>query len=235
MPILTIFTLTNFTLVFLSCIITIFILRLYYTPANYRQVRRLPYIIRLIVLKYVSYLVCSNYHYNEENDIEVIIDNTHKFNDDKIVYTLNEKKNTVERKKTIEMEIVSVNNHHSTTTKMKTTIRRRKYNLVKTNNEELALNLLSTLKSLKKKLIDNNNKLNEINNSLTTNLKLVNETNNLKYKEEWKQAALIIDRMFFYIFLIAMPLTLTVFFKTNFIEYITSSNKKVDSNVPNEC
>ena len=157
MPILTIFTLTNFTLVFISCVMTILILRLYYTPStfnsNYREVRRLPYIIRLVVFKYLAYLVCSNFHYNEENDrndIEMIDTNiqTKKLNNKIEYYTINEKRKRFERKNKIEMDLISLKN--LSTTKMKTTTIRRRSNLGKTNNEALALNVLSTLKSLKK-------------------------------------------------------------------------------------
>ena len=108
---------------------------------------------------------------------------------------------------------------------------------IRKNNEELALNILLTLKSLKI-LINNNNKKSSLN--IITSLKEFNindekNCNSAQYKEEWKQAALILDRIFFYLFLIMMPLTMAVFFKTNFIEYIISSNNRIDSNVPNEC
>ncbi len=101
------------------------------------------------------------------------------------------------------------------------------------NEEKLARNILLTVKSLKK-LIDNkcHKKINSSEIKVSENIR--NSYNNIKYKEEWKQAALILDRLFFYLFAIMMPVTITVFFKTNFIEYIiSSSNTKRYDNVPN--
>ena len=268
MPILTIFTLTNFTLVFLSCVITVFILRLYHTPAtfNSNEVRRLPYMVRIIVLKYLSKIVCSNkFKYDDthdDNDVEIVINgnedttiDTTKFNNKikLISSTLNENSNKILNNS------LSLSNTATKMTKTKkttiTTSRRKSIlEKTKTNNEALALNILLTLKSLKKYLIDINDLNDERRNSSSNNLslkdivdnnndsnrnnincKIKNSNSNAKFREEWKQAALIIDGIFFYLFLIIMPLTVTVFFKTNFYEYIISSNNIISSNVINEC
>ena len=96
--------------------------------------------------------------------------------------------------------------------------------------------ILDTLKLLNKSL-----KLNILSNDLLLNLEKqtdemisyknqnVNEKN--FYYEEWKQAALVLDRLLFFTFLICMPMTMLVFFRTNIFEYMSSTGE--NKQIPN--
>lgn len=242
LPMLTIFTLTNFFFVFLSCISTVFVLRMYHPAATMsHNINRLPRILRLLLFEYLARALCFKLHVNEENN-----DNLNRNHELRML-----KKSTQLHQKSKKIASNSSIQHENDDP-----------------NEEFAKKLLDMLKQLNrlmhKAYAEKENKENHItvektrfdnkkgshsssssssSTSQTPQLtlksdELLSNSNNNSFnrhlfKEEWKQAALILDRLFFYLFLIMMPLTITVFFRVNVVEYIISSNIKRNDDVPN--
>ena len=70
-PLLTLFTLTNFSLVFLSCSLTVFILRLYYkTPSLISgSSYQIPYRLRVFLFKYMARIVCLRFHFRDREQL----------------------------------------------------------------------------------------------------------------------------------------------------------------------
>ena len=90
-PLLTLFTLINFFIVFLSCVMTVFVLRLYYRPPSFLQPKehQLPFFFRLILFKYIGKLLglefyCrkkkESYHTNVKNSNVDDISESEQFN-----------------------------------------------------------------------------------------------------------------------------------------------------------
>ncbi len=194
-PVLTLYTLTNFSLVFFSCIMTVIVLKMYYKPPSFLPPshHQLPYILRLILFKYLAPIMFMKFHFRDKNETYLST----------LINTIND---DIESFKT------------------------GKTRINKTDE------ILDTLKLLNKSL-----KLNILSNDLLLNLEKqtdemisyknqnVNEKN--FYYEEWKQAALVLDRLLFFTFLICMPMTMLVFFRTNIFEYMSSTGE--NKQIPN--
>lgn len=174
LPILTIFTFSNFVLVFFSCSMTVFVLRIYHKAPT----SRLPRLLRIIFFKVISRFVIFRVNLTKKSSI-------------KIEY---EEKN------------------------METLLK----NLSRvTNDQDKAKILLKILRQIKSNL----HKL-----LLQLNRK-TNERHQI-YQEEWKYAALILDRLLFYLFSIFMTITLSVFLKIDFIDYLKQSkNDEYEANL----
>ena len=94
-PILTLFTLTNFSFVFLSCVMTVFVLRLYHKPiaslsTSYNE---MPYIFRLILFKYIAPLMLLKFYFRARNEVYTRehIENYHSHNKKKFKKSFKQK------------------------------------------------------------------------------------------------------------------------------------------------
>lgn len=395
MPLLTLFTLSNFSLVFLSCAMTVFVLRLYYLTPTFVSTSsyQMPYMMRLILFKYIAKLFLLNFHFREQNDLNCEIVNNlmkkqqhhnnnisnkakqHQSNsiesdenddddeDDDYEATLLEMINKQdfnlflpEKEKEIPMNNLSCLNNDedddqdnengnddddrccqdmaaaSRSKELESELnvnnlksKQQEKHIYAKNLEKLLINMRLLNRTLKKTIKDkikhedederlltrndrynvNNarNSVNYINMKLISKLSSANfdkgssssiwtvkdksmsnqnfqisvdmpaannnnnnnkssssrrninqltwccdakkadESNNnrplniqekLVFYTEWKQAALIIDRIFFFIFLISMPLTVVAFFRTDFIGYVMERGETMED-VKNHC
>jgi len=69
-PILTLFTLTNFSIVFLSCAMSVIVLRLYYRTPSFilPKHHQLPYILRLVLFKYIAPVLCLKFYFRKKDE-----------------------------------------------------------------------------------------------------------------------------------------------------------------------
>jgi hypothetical protein len=78
-PLLTLFTLINFFIVFLSCVMTVFVLRLYYRPPSFLQPKehQLPFYFRLILFKYIGKILGLKFYCrNKKESYHTIVKNS---------------------------------------------------------------------------------------------------------------------------------------------------------------
>jgi len=70
-PLLTLFTLINFFIVFLSCVFTVFVLRFYYRPPSFLEPieYQLPYYCRIILFKYIGKFLGLQFYCRRKNEI----------------------------------------------------------------------------------------------------------------------------------------------------------------------
>ncbi len=198
-PVLTLYTLTNFSLVFFSCIMTVIVLKMYYKPPSFLPPchHQLPYILRLILFKYLAPVIFLKFHFRDKNETYLST----------LINTIND---DIECFKT---------DQDRTSNKTEDIL-----NILKLLNKSLKLNILSN-----DLLLNLDKKIDEIQKSYKNHN--FNEKN--FYYEEWKQAALVLDRLLFFTFLICMPMTLLVFFRTNVFEYMSSTGESIPT--PNIC
>ena len=71
LPILTLYALTNFSLVFLSCVLTVIVLRFYYKPPSFLSPsqNQLPYSMRLILFKYLAPIFMLKFYFRPKHEI----------------------------------------------------------------------------------------------------------------------------------------------------------------------
>lgn len=76
LPLLSLFSLTNFCLVYLSSVFSVLVLRLYYKRPTFMPPidNQLPYIFRLILFKYVGRLMMLKFHCRERNEHYTLYD-----------------------------------------------------------------------------------------------------------------------------------------------------------------
>lgn len=178
-PVLTLFTLTNFSLVFLSCVFTVMVLRLYYKSPSYLKPHQnqLPYGFRLLLFKYIGPLLYLNFYFRKKDEFYTSGSNVLKIKDT--------------RKKKCQSYI----NKNLSKCVMDCEI------LTNSDKAEFmhqnTYQLLNTLKLLNKCMRINLNKdvqEDQKIEDLITKEKINRERS--LYYEEWKQAALILDRYF---------------------------------------
>ena len=165
-PILTLYALSNFILVFLSSSFTVFILRLYYRPP-YRicgKPAELPILIKIFLFKYIAPLI----HIKVKQQ------------------TTKNKSLTINEELLLKKEEIKLNIY-----------------------EKEAKQVLRNLIDLNKKLTGQNKHEYQV------------EERNLIF-EDWKIAALILDRLLFFIFLFSTPCTILFFTRSNILTSIFS-------------
>lgn len=190
MPILTLYTLTNFSLVFLSCVFTVMVLRLYYKTPSYLSPAetQLPYLFRLILFKYIAPMLCLKFYFRKRDELYSSFDDYSRF------YFGDKKKKKSRKKSSIDEQfnIASLNLNDCTTSFEALTGK-------KESGEDIFKNtyqLLNTLRLLNKcmrfnaseELPDSQNRADRLNNSKE------NQLEKSLYYEEWKQASLVLDR-----------------------------------------
>lgn len=81
-PLLTLFALGNFALVLLSCVITVVILRLYFNLPSYISVKKnqVPYYMRVIIFGIISPLCLCKFHFRQRDEIYETIESYERFN-----------------------------------------------------------------------------------------------------------------------------------------------------------
>jgi hypothetical protein len=68
-PLLTLFTLANFFLVFVSCVFTVLVLRLYYrTPSTMTADDQLPFVLRFLLFKLIGPMIFLKFHYRKRGE-----------------------------------------------------------------------------------------------------------------------------------------------------------------------
>ncbi|RNA04494.1 neuronal acetylcholine receptor subunit alpha-6, partial [Brachionus plicatilis] len=214
-PILTLFTLTNFSLVFLSCVFTVMVLRLYYKSPSYLSPHenQLPFGFRLILFKYIGPFLCLKFYLRKRDELYHANSNLVRTKDrqrKKSAFCMNRNLS----KCVMDFEVIT----NKGTAEM----------MYQNTNQ-----LLNTLRLLNRCMRINMDKDMEDEPKVEDFFR--KEKVNLErslYYEEWKQAALVLDRLFFVIFSICMPMTTMIFFRTNFYEYITS-NRDTNENIQN--
>lgn len=175
-PILTLFTLTNFSLVFLSCVFTVMVLRLYYKSPSYLSPHQnqLPYSFRLLLFKYIGPLLCLKFYFRQRDELYSNNSNRVKTKDNK-----KKKKECLDKhfsKCVMDFEVITNNG----TTE-----------IIYQNTHQL----LNTLRLLNKCMKINMEKEMEDDQNIDDYIR--REKVNLErslYYEEWKQAALVLDR-----------------------------------------
>ena len=176
-PVLTLFTLTNFSLVFLSCVFTVMVLRLYYKSPSYLSPHQnqLPYGFRLLLFKYIGPLLYLNFYFRKKDEFYTAGSNVLKIKD-----TQKKKCQSLMKKNlskcVLDCELIANGTK-------KDSVYQHTYQL------------LDTLKLLNKCMRINLNK--EVVDDQKIEDLISREKNNLErslYYEEWKQAALILDR-----------------------------------------
>lgn len=235
-PILTLFTLTNFFLVFLSCVFTVMVLRLYYkTPTFLSSIdNQMPYLLRLVLFKYIAPLLLLKFYCRKRGEL---YSNKSRLAQNKKLEDLEDQKSDDRGLAELHQEYISLTpkkNDHKIVYKnvTKKDMDFYAYNLSKlseqaeksirsenVSNADTPKELLKTLRVLNKCIVLNN-KLKNVED-IDANKK-EKSAEQAFYYEEWKQASLVLDRLFFYIFLICMPLTTVVFLRSEVLAYINS-------------
>ena len=182
-PILTLYTLGNFTLVFLSCAITVFVLKLYHVPrklitADFGQ---LPYLARLILFKYLSRILFLNFYFRKKDEFYDVEDEYDGIDDHLVVYSYNVKK--ADSKQSIKRKLKTLENFIGLS---------KRNNFENENLQTNCNHMLNALKYLNKSI--RNSIIFQKNNSNISNAKDTKEKS--MYYEEWKQAALVLDRLY---------------------------------------
>ena len=253
-PILTLFTLVNFFLVFLSCVFTVLVLRLYYKTPTFFSSRnsQLPYVFRLILFKYIAPVLLLKFNLRNRDEVYLTHGDEYiKHQELKQVAKSREHLTIIQNKNQSSLtalssaELTGANKRNANNIYLDTYA----INLAKIRSEtdrklqknfqkSTPIDLLKTLKLLNKCILINN-KLNSLDqmddlekpSDTNINLNLKSKKEELlhmersMYYEEWKQASLVLDRLFFFVFLICMPLTTLVFFRTDVFEYMNSSGQ----------
>lgn len=230
LPIVTLFTLTNFFLVFLSCAATVLVLRCYHQNSlPSMHLHQLPYKLRVVLFKYVARLVCYRIEFRPD-DREIV----------------KQKKFKRKREETNCSAVISMDEDDDDA-KLNTDGQKNDKASIAHNKGVHALKILRKLNGiLKEKQLkqcyrvrlrrDSSDEGSELE-ELSENMKM-DEENAKIYREEWKQAALILDRVLFFIFLLSMCFTTSVFLRVNIFEYIISNKFELKDNIQpikNEC
>ncbi|UJR25429.1 hypothetical protein I4U23_006776 [Adineta vaga] len=177
-PILTLFCNANFILVFLSCIMTVYVLYLYHRPTTTR-ISNVPFYMKLIVLDYLSPLI-----YGKQESNRNIEKSIRKSSDIKLLRRLS----------TIEKSIRSI---FSQTSKVQLT-NHQSTELFRCL-QHIKFHLRRYYTCLFRSNIDY-----EIDNDLL-------QIDNKQRLDEWQQVALVLDRLFFLLFVLTMPCTALFF------------------------
>jgi hypothetical protein len=254
-PILTLFTLINFSMVFISCVITIFVLRLYYKPFTYLTANnhQLPYALRVLFFKYLAKIMCFDFYFRKKD--EFYTKHHHQcqhHHQEGLMRFRSSRASSKENSSGKNMELMDI---FTETTVSNCTRRQNRSFRRSANNEseefenfdwaEPLRNLSENEKSSQElrtiiKLLNtciNNNKTIKKSNSLnySKSAKALRTEDKSLYYEEWKQVAIIIDRIFFFVFIITMPMTILIFFmRVDVKEYLNTEPANYKT-VPNLC
>ena len=178
-PLLTLYALGNFIIVLISCVATVFVLRLYYRPPSFLSAKRnqVPYSIRFFVFRILAPICFLKMHFRKKNED---FEETGEF---KLKLKQSRKKNGHQKGNKYDLMI--------TLEKMIET--QPKSNLISKEEEyeKYGRNLLIGLKSLNKNLACFNPK-STLSKSNSNCLK--DQVTKFMYLEEWKQIALVLDR-----------------------------------------
>ncbi|CAF2317363.1 unnamed protein product [Rotaria sp. Silwood2] len=177
-PILTLFCNANFFLVFLSCIMTVYVLYLYHRPST-SHIACVPTYMKIIFLDYLSpFVYCS---INKHRKKQVLVKKLYE-------------ENQLRRLSSIEKNICHIFSVIPPT---------------RTVNQQ-AIEILQCLREIKT----------YIHTQWLLPLQLYNEheigndllkIDNQQRLHEWQQIALVLDRLFFLLFIVAMPCTTLLF------------------------
>jgi hypothetical protein len=190
-PMLTIWSMSNFFLVFVSCLITVFVLRIYHRSSTYASssyIVELPIYLRIFFFKYVGRAFCTKFPLRFGKIEDAIV---------------------LPHIKPVDRKIVpQVNGCLTLTT--------NGYPRVQSDAQAHAI--LATIRCIKKILICKVKRSEQSNMdvSISRKMKIINE--------EWKQVAIIFDRVLFLLYIVIMSMTLVVFSRVNVIEYVRSSS-----------
>lgn len=194
-PILTLFCNANFFLVFLSCIMTVYVLYLYHRPST-SYVACVPRYMKLILLDYLSpFVYCSiNRHRKKQNLL----------------------KKTLEEKKPRRLSSIEKNMCHIFSIVPPSQPANQQ---VENTNEETdffdrlifqAVELLKCLQQIKTHIRSQWLLPYATSNEYDVGSDLL-KFDNQQRLDEWQQIALVLDRLFFLLFIIAMPCTALLF------------------------
>ncbi|CAF0801898.1 unnamed protein product [Adineta steineri] len=177
-PILTLFCNANFFLVFLSCIMTVYVLYLYHRPST-SNVAHVPLYMKIILLDYISPIVYCSRQKNKKQ---------------KHVSKAFPKETRPRRLGSIEKRMCNIFSVTSS---------------IRMPNQQ-AGELLRCLQQLKGQIRTHCIFPPYIKNEYDPDNDLLN-INNQQRLDEWQQVALVLDRLFFLIFIVAMPCTALLF------------------------
>ena len=172
-PILTLFCNANFFLVFLSCIMTVYVLYLYHHSST-THIKRVPSYIKIIFLDYLRPIVyCGRDKYRKKQKIPRRI-------------------SSIEKRMSHIFTVTSINQQ----VKLDKTSNLYYLNFLK------AVELLHCIQQVKINIQS------QLLDRLDSNKEYyLSENTNQQNLDDWQQVALIIDRLFFLLFIIAMPCT----------------------------
>ncbi|CAF0789740.1 unnamed protein product [Adineta ricciae] len=177
-PILTLFCNANFFLVFLSCIMTVYVLYLYHQPST-SNIACVPSHMKIVLLDYLSPLVYCNAN-KQSNQCQTVEDNVEEARP--------------RRLSSIEKRMC----HLFTLTTPVRTVNQQAIELLK---------LLHQIKfHIRTQWLIPLNILDECETSTD-----LSKFDNQRRLDEWQHVALVLDRMFFILFSIAMPCTALIF------------------------
>jgi hypothetical protein len=166
-PILTLFTLTNFSIVFLSCAMSVIVLRLYYRTPSFLAPKhyQLPYILRLVLFKYIAPFLCLKFYFRQKDEFYPV---SEKDSNDEAIQQANSQFDLLKCFKNI--RVISNPNEES----------------VEKNTRELYV----TLKLLNNHFSKTNGRKSHQYDDQNKGTKMISS----QYYEEWKQASLVLDR-----------------------------------------
>lgn len=219
LPLLTIFSLTNFCLVYLSSSLSVFILRLYYKGPSFLPPveNQVPYIVRLVLFKYLGPAVMIRFYFRKKDELfstlHCMVDNTTEISQLKKLAKQNRIKRNTTRKNEVnfasaacEFSPTSPTANVKTPTKgdyLQKIVKLDKNDDINTLNDDLSANkraveLLACLKLLsdytKRVLVGEKSSRDNKENIKAAKSDDNPMTIKSLYLEEWKQAALILDR-----------------------------------------
>jgi hypothetical protein len=212
-PLLTLFTLTNFFMVFLSCVFTVLVLRLYYkSPMFFSSTKnQLPYFARLVLFKYIAPVLMLRFYFRKQGEFYASkeLDNHRnsraltlsKKNEGKKGITNTKTNNNVDVK---QVSVADLNKYATEILKLTSEAVDRgeeedqASSSPASNVENMSKELLRTLRLLNKCILINhklnkNEVSNDLNDETDVNSNQKQFSSSLYY-EEWKQASLVLDR-----------------------------------------
>jgi hypothetical protein len=231
LPIVTLFTLTNFFLVFLSCAATVLVLRCYHQNSlPSMHLHQLPYKLRVILFKYLARLLCFSIEFRPDDRETVKQKKFQRKREEQncsAVISMDEDDDDARSSAEGNVKDKNLKAHNKGVNALK--ILRKLNGLLK----EKQLKECFRIRMRNDSASDERSEVDELNENMK-----MDEENAKIYREEWKQAALIFDRLLFFIFLLSMCFTTSVFLRVNIFEYIISNKFELKDNIQpikNEC
>lgn len=215
-PLLTLYALGNFVIVLISCVCTVLVLRLYYRPPSYQAAKnnQVPYSLRFLLFKILA-PVCfmTDIHFRKKHET---YENFGFFD---LSSKMNKEKKKTNSKEFLIFKLINFLDKNKLVCRNNSNTDSQCENALD-EYEKYGRNLYTNLKSLNKSLMVSYGNVCALNDKRQKSVPTDDSKN--FYIEEWKHVALVLDRFFFFVFLIIQPLTILIFFRINFIEYIMS-------------